>query len=84
MYKRQILNGELDDVSSDVEPAFGLDVPRAVPGVPRALLDVRKGWRDPARYDEKARELARRFDENFATYRDHVSGAVARSGPRVG
>jgi phosphoenolpyruvate carboxykinase (ATP) len=42
---------------------------------------VRGTWRDRARYDEQARELARRFDDNFAAYRACVSEAVAAAGP---
>jgi phosphoenolpyruvate carboxykinase (ATP) len=76
-----ILNDELLGTPCDVEPWFGLHVPRAVPGIAPELLDVKRGWRDPARYDEQALLLAKRFDENFATYRSRVSEAVAQSGP---
>ena len=78
---RAILNGELDAMACSVDPWFGLSVPREVPGVAAALLDVRASWRDPARYDEQAQALARRFDENFATYRGSVTDAVAAAGP---
>jgi phosphoenolpyruvate carboxykinase (ATP) len=78
---RAILNDELVQTPCDVEPWFGLHVPLAVSGLPSALLDVRAGWRDPARYDEQALALARRFDENFAGYRSQVSYAVAHAGP---
>jgi phosphoenolpyruvate carboxykinase (ATP) len=78
---RAILNDELLGTPCAAEPWFGLHVPRAVSGIAPALLDVRAGWRDPARYDEQAALLARRFDENFAVYRGRVSDAVALSGP---
>jgi phosphoenolpyruvate carboxykinase (ATP) len=78
---RAILAGELDAAEYAAEPWFHLRVPRAIAGVPSALLDVRGGWRDPERYDAQARELARRFVENFASYRDLVPSAVAESGP---
>jgi phosphoenolpyruvate carboxykinase (ATP) len=80
---RAILNGELDRAPCNAEPWFGLRVPRVVPGIAGALLDVKSGWRDPSRYDEQALTLARRFDENFATYRAHVSDAVAQAGPSI-
>jgi phosphoenolpyruvate carboxykinase (ATP) len=78
---RAILGDELTRTLFDREPWFGLHVPREVPGVPQALLDVRSSWHDPARYDEQALVLARRFDENFATYRGKVSDAVLHAGP---
>ena len=76
-----ILHDELLATPCNVDPWFGLHVPRAVPGIAEALLDVRAGWRDPTRYDEQALKLARRFDENFATYRGSVSEAVVNAGP---
>jgi phosphoenolpyruvate carboxykinase (ATP) len=78
---RAILTNELDRVVCDADPWFGLSVPREVSAVPRALLDVRAGWSDPVRYDAQAADLARRFDENFASYRSGVSESVASAGP---
>jgi phosphoenolpyruvate carboxykinase (ATP) len=80
---RAILNDELSGTPCDAEPWFGLCVPRAVPGVLPALLDVKSGWRDPARYDEQARRLARCFDDNFETYRAQVAEVVAQAGPSL-
>ncbi|MBD0290074.1 MAG: phosphoenolpyruvate carboxykinase (ATP) [Thermoleophilia bacterium] len=76
------LSGELDGVEYRSDPTFGFDVPRSVPGVDDSLLDPRATWRDPQAYDEKARELARMFHENFAKFADPESD-VARAGPRV-
>jgi phosphoenolpyruvate carboxykinase (ATP) len=78
---RSILNDELVRTPWDDEPWFGLHVPRGVAGIAPELFDVRSGWRDPSRYDKQASELARRFDENFRTYRDGVSDGVAQAGP---
>ena len=78
---RAILSDELVRTPWDDEPWFGLHVPRAVAGIAPELFDVRSSWRDPARYDTQAAELARRFDENFRTYRDAVSDSVVQAGP---
>ncbi len=75
------LAGELDDVESRVDPTFGFRVPLAVPGVDAALLDPRSTWADPARYDEKARELARLFVENFTRRFEDVDEDVRTAGP---
>ena len=61
---------------------FGFEVPVAVPGVDRSLLDPRSTWRDPAAYDAKARELARMFHANFEKF-EEVEPEVAAGGPVV-
>jgi phosphoenolpyruvate carboxykinase (ATP) len=62
---RALLAGALDATPLDPDPAFGLRVPRTVPGVRDALLRPRATWEDPAAYDRRAAELAQRFRENF-------------------
>jgi phosphoenolpyruvate carboxykinase (ATP) len=76
------LSGALAEVEYREDPIFGFDVPRHVPGVVDALLDPRGTWRDPEAYDERARGLARKFQENFAKFADPESD-VAKAGPRV-
>ena len=76
------LSGALADVAYREDPIFGFDVPVSVPGVVDALLDPRGTWRDPDAYDVKARDLARKFQENFARFADPESD-VAKAGPRV-
>ena len=76
------LTGELDDVESRVDPVFGFRVPLSVPGVDTELLDPRSTWADPARYDEKAGELARLFVENFTRRFEDVDEDVRAAGPK--
>jgi phosphoenolpyruvate carboxykinase (ATP) len=80
---RAALSGALDDVEYEDDPTFGIAVPTTVPGVPSKVLRPRSTWADPAAYDEKARELAHMFAENFEDYADGVSKAVRAAGPRV-
>ncbi|HEX7999772.1 MAG TPA: hypothetical protein VF528_15400 [Pyrinomonadaceae bacterium] len=49
--------------------------------VPAEVLTPRNTWKDPEAYDQKARELARRFNENFKKYADGVSEAVRAVAP---
>ncbi len=65
---RAALNGNLDSVPVTCDPFFGLAVPEACPEVPPEVLDPRSTWKDPARYDEQARILVKRFEENFTQY----------------
>jgi phosphoenolpyruvate carboxykinase (ATP) len=80
---RAALKGELDDATFEVDPVFGTEVPREVPGVPAEVLRPRDTWPDPEGYDAKAHELAGMFRDNFEAYADGVSDAVKESGPRV-
>jgi phosphoenolpyruvate carboxykinase (ATP) len=80
---RAALAGELAGVDYRDDPVFGLAVPTSVPGVDAKLLDPRATWRDPGRYDEKARELAAMFEQNFESRFADVDAAVRNAGPRV-
>jgi phosphoenolpyruvate carboxykinase (ATP) len=80
---RAALSGALDAVDYETDPIFGVEVPTSVPGVPSAVLRPRSTWSDPAAYDEKARELAHMFAENFEDYANGVTEAVREAGPRV-
>ncbi|HEX7171769.1 MAG TPA: phosphoenolpyruvate carboxykinase (ATP) [Candidatus Limnocylindria bacterium] len=80
---RAALSGALRDVEYDVDPVFGVEVPRSVPGVPDGVLRPRGTWSDPDAYDTKARQLAAMFVENFRAYADGVDEEVRAAGPRV-
>jgi phosphoenolpyruvate carboxykinase (ATP) len=48
------------------------------------VLTPRNTWKDPVAYDQKAHDLARRFNENFKKYADGVSEAVRAVAPAAG
>ncbi len=73
------LAGRLDEAEYRVDPVFGFRVPLGVPGVDSRLLDPRSTWRNPERYDEKARALARMFRDNFEKFGEPE---LAEAGPR--
>ena len=62
------MNGELDDVEMRKDTFFGLEVPTQIPDVPEEVLEPRRTWKDQAAYDEAARGLVARFEENFKQY----------------
>jgi phosphoenolpyruvate carboxykinase (ATP) len=78
---RAILNGSLAQVETKADPIFGLAVPVSCPDVPSEVLTPRNTWRDKEAYDLKARDLARRFNENFRKYAEGVSEAVRAVAP---
>jgi phosphoenolpyruvate carboxykinase (ATP) len=79
---RAILSGALDQVETRRDPIFGLDVPRACPDVPEALLDPRGTWRDPAAYEAQARWLAALFQDNFGAHFPTLDPQIRAAGPR--
>jgi phosphoenolpyruvate carboxykinase (ATP) len=80
---RAILNGSLAQVETRPDPVFGVGVPVSCPGVPAEVLMPRNTWPDPEAYDRKARELARRFNDNFKKYESGVSEAVRAVAPKA-
>ncbi|HEX8710017.1 MAG TPA: phosphoenolpyruvate carboxykinase [Pyrinomonadaceae bacterium] len=78
---RAILSGSLADVETRPDPVFGLGIPVSCPGVPAEVLIPRNTWKDQEAYDAKARDLARRFNENFKKYADGVSEEVRAVAP---
>jgi phosphoenolpyruvate carboxykinase (ATP) len=80
---RAILNGSLASVETKPDPIFGVNVPVSCPDVPTEVLQPRNTWTDKEAYDQKARELARRFNENFKKYESGVSEAVRAVAPKV-
>ncbi len=70
------LSGALDETRFVREPYFGLMLPEHVPGVPDAVLAPSRAWPDAAAYAAAARDLAARFERNFAAFAPVVDAAV--------
>ena len=81
---RAALDGKLDRAATNPHPVFGVSIPREVPGIPADVLDPRRTWKDPARYDAQAAKLAKLFQDNFKQFADQVSDEVRKAGPIVG
>ena len=73
--------GQLAKAPTMAEPAFGLAIPLACPGVPADILVPRNTWSDKASYDATARKLAGLFRANFEKYADGASAEVRAAGP---
>jgi phosphoenolpyruvate carboxykinase (ATP) len=76
------LNGELNEVPTQLDPIFGLPMPIACSGVPDEVLNPRNTWMDKAAYDRKACELATLFTKNFESFKAQVTREVIAAGPR--
>lgn len=78
----ELLGGSLREVDYEVDPVFGLRIPKTCPGVPDEVLNPRKTWADPTAYDVQAKKLAAMFQENFKQFANGVPEEVLAVGPR--
>jgi phosphoenolpyruvate carboxykinase (ATP) len=77
------LKGELDNVAYEAHPVFGMMMPTTCPGVPSEILNPRSTWADKAAYDEKSKDLATQFVQNFEKYASGVTEEIIKAAPKV-
>jgi phosphoenolpyruvate carboxykinase (ATP) len=77
------LEGKLDNVNYTQDPLFGFSIPTEVPGVPTEVLIPRNTWVDKAAYDQKANELAAKFNANFDKYSEFADAEMRAAAPKV-
>ncbi|HEM8293060.1 TPA: phosphoenolpyruvate carboxykinase (ATP) [Providencia stuartii] len=79
-----ILSGDIEKADTIKLPVFDLEVPTALSGVDTNILDPRNTYADKAQWDEKAKDLANRFVNNFDKYTDTPAGAaLVKAGPKL-
>ena len=79
-----ILDGSILKAETKTIPYFNLEVPTALPGVNPAILDPRDTYADAAIWEEKAKDLAERFQKNFVKYTGNDAGkALVAAGPQL-
>jgi phosphoenolpyruvate carboxykinase (ATP) len=76
------IEGKLDSVKTTPHEVFGVHVPVECPGVPAELLDARGMWADKAAYDKSARDLAKKFEDNFKKFGE-VAPEIRMAGPKA-
>ncbi len=86
-YTRTLLSAALDGTLLDVEyyrdPIFGFEVPKSCPGIPERVLYPAESWPSKKAYDDKYRQLAARFIENFKKFKDEAPEEILQSGPTL-
>ncbi|MEO8242535.1 MAG: phosphoenolpyruvate carboxykinase, partial [bacterium] len=70
------LDGSLAGGEFRRDPNFGFEVPVALAGVDRGLLDPRSTWADAADYDKQALRLVGMFAANFGQYLPFIDADV--------
>ncbi|MBA2873889.1 phosphoenolpyruvate carboxykinase (ATP) [Thermaerobacillus caldiproteolyticus] len=73
------VEGELANVETMKDPIFGLEIPAHVPGVPDEVLHPQNTWADKQAYEQKAKELAEKFRENFKKFK-HIDPEIEKLG----
>lgn len=77
------LEGKLDDVEYETHPVFGVAMPKECEGVPADILNPRNTWENKEEYDLKAKELAKRFNENFAKFKAAANEEILAAAPKA-
>ena len=75
------LEGELTNVEAKKDDIFGLEIPLHVPGVPDHVLHPNQTWSNQEAYQEKAKELARKFRTNFTKFANVSTDISEKGGP---
>lgn len=79
-----ILDGSIDHAPTKLIPFFNLEVPTELHGVNSNVLDPRDTYQNSAVWDEKAKDLAKRFIDNFVRYTDNEEGKrLVAAGPKL-
>lgn len=77
------LAGELNNVEYELDPIFNLNIPKTCPNVPSEILNPRNVWEDMAKYEESAKTLAKKFQENFAKKYPDMPANITNAGPKA-
>jgi phosphoenolpyruvate carboxykinase (ATP) len=79
-----ILNGDVLKAPTKKIPFFDFEVPTELPGVDSAILDPRDTYANASEWEEKAKDLASRFQKNFVKYTGNEAGkALVSAGPQL-
>ncbi|HOI86929.1 MAG TPA: phosphoenolpyruvate carboxykinase (ATP) [Lentimicrobium sp.] len=79
-----ILDGSIDHAPVKTIPYFNLDVPTELHGVNPGVLDPRDTYASADVWNEKAKDLAKRFIDNFEKYTDNEEGKrLVQAGPKL-
>ena len=86
-YTRMIVDavhdGSLAKAEYETFGVFNLQIPKALEGVPRELLNPTLAWADKEAFGREVRKLAGMFGKAFAVYSADVKPEVRNAGPQV-
>jgi len=77
------LSGQLDEVEYYKDSVFGFSVPKTCPDVPPEVLEPWSSWSSRKEYDKRYKDLAMRFIQNFAKFKDGTPREVLEAEPKI-
>ena len=75
-----ILDGSIDNSDYEIDPYFGIMVPKSLGNIDSNLLIPSKAWSDKEEYDSVAKNLVSKFQANFEQY-DLGDEEIRNAGP---
>ncbi len=79
-----ILDGSIDKAPTKMIPYFNFEVPTALPNVDPNILDPRDTYSDKTAWEDKAKDLSKRFIDNFHKFTFNEAGkALVIAGPKL-
>jgi phosphoenolpyruvate carboxykinase (ATP) len=79
-----ILDGSIENAEFVQLPYFNLAMPTQLHDVEQGILDPRATYTHVADWDVKAKDLAKRFVDNFVKFTDNDEGkALVAAGPQL-
>ena len=77
-----ILDGTIEKSEFELDPYFGVKVPKSLDGISKDLLVPANAWKDKNVYDKIAKTLVGKFNDNFSKYNiDDID--IINAGPRI-
>jgi len=77
------LAGELDNVEYELDPIFNVNIPKSCPNVPAEILNPKNVWKDQAAYEASAKNLAKKFADNFSKKYPDMPANIVNAGPKA-
>ncbi len=79
-----ILDGSIENAPKQHIPILNLEVPTELPNVNSSILDPRDTYSDASVWEQKAKDLAAKYIENFKQYCDTEEGQrLVNAGPQI-
>mgnify|MGYP003301422171 CR=1 FL=1 len=77
-----ILDGSIDNSDYELDPYFGIMVPKSLGDIDSNLLIPAKAWSNKDEYDSVAKNLVGKFQANFQEY-DLGDSDIRNAGPSI-
>ena len=79
----EALEGNLDNIEFVKHPIFGVSMPTSCPNVPEEVLNPVNTWEDKNAYEEKANDLANKFNKNFEKFAEFANDEIMAGAPKA-